>query len=313
MRFSVVIPLYNQASYIARSVQSVLKQTYQDFEIIVVDDGSTDGGEKTVEAFCDPRIRIVHQRNSGVSAARNCGFRTAAADMIAFLDADDQWKEDCLERFDFLCYKYPNCGLYGLSYVKIDQMNQISIPVSIRDIPQNWNGILDNYIKLATIDEPFNSSSVCIPKNVLEQIHGFPEGVNHGEDLIVWLKIFLSYPIAFYHTVSCIYHDNPKSITKYLFTPDLYFENRVEEFLQNEGLSVELKNDLFEYYAMHLITSSIFFILQGENQEGRYLLSKCKNTRRFGRKRIRWLFFSFFPTAILRWLVRLRNRNINLN
>lgn len=89
---SVIIPTYNREETIARAIQSVLKQTFQDFEIIVVDDGSTDRTRAVVEGFCDPRIRYLrHEQNRGAAAARNTGIRTARGAYLAFLDSDDEW------------------------------------------------------------------------------------------------------------------------------------------------------------------------------------------------------------------------------
>ena len=87
---SVIIPLYNGAAYIERSIHSVLNQTFQEFEIVVVDDGSTDDGPQRVTAFHLPHIRLIRKANGGVSAARNTGIREARYGLIAFLDADDE-------------------------------------------------------------------------------------------------------------------------------------------------------------------------------------------------------------------------------
>ena len=116
MKISVVIPLYNKARYVVRAVNSVLSQSYNDFELIIVNDGSTDGGERLISDIKDPRLHLVNQSNAGVSAARNRGINEAAADHIAFLDADDEWKKGFLESMLNLHSKHPNAGLFASAY-----------------------------------------------------------------------------------------------------------------------------------------------------------------------------------------------------
>src|SRR5947209_14845994 len=96
LRVSVIVPLYNKARYIGRCLDAIDGQTEGSFEVIVVDDGSTDGGEKLVEKRGDPRVRLVSQENAGPGAARNHGARLAQSPVVAFLDADDAWDRDYL-------------------------------------------------------------------------------------------------------------------------------------------------------------------------------------------------------------------------
>ena len=91
MKFSIVIPLYNKQDCIRQALDCVFNQSFQDFEVIVVDDGSTDRGAEIVREYKDERLRLVSQKNSGVSAARNAGIAAAHNSWIAFLDADDIW------------------------------------------------------------------------------------------------------------------------------------------------------------------------------------------------------------------------------
>jgi len=109
---SVVIPLYNKERHIARAIQSVLGQTHRDLELIVINDGSTDGSEKTAERYTDPRIQLVHQANAGVSAARNRGIAEARAELVAFLDAYDEWLPEHLAAINRPAKKQPECGAY---------------------------------------------------------------------------------------------------------------------------------------------------------------------------------------------------------
>ena len=97
--FSVIIPLYNKESFIEKTLECVLNQTFKDFEIIIVNDGSTDNGLEKIKKFTDNRIKIFQQENQGVSVARNKGMEMAEGEYFCFLDADDEWKNDCLENF----------------------------------------------------------------------------------------------------------------------------------------------------------------------------------------------------------------------
>lgn len=110
--FSIIIPLYNKVDYIEKAIQSVLAQTYQNFEIIVVNDGSTDEGEKIVESFHNKKIILINQINQGVSVARNTGAQNSKYDFLAFLDADDIWHSEFLEQLNVLINKFPEMGIY---------------------------------------------------------------------------------------------------------------------------------------------------------------------------------------------------------
>ena len=126
---SVVIPLYNKEHQIAETLRSVLEQTFQDFEVVIVDDGSTDKSSEEALKIRDPRIRFVRQENAGVSAARNRGIEEARFDLIAFLDADDRWKPEYLQTQYDLFQKYPQCGVFACNYefVHADSHTEIGV------------------------------------------------------------------------------------------------------------------------------------------------------------------------------------------
>ena len=113
INISVVIPLYNKAAEIERTLRSVLAQTLSPLEIIVVDDGSTDGSAAIVERVGGERVRLVHQQNRGVSAARNRGIELSRGEYVAFLDGDDRWNPDYLQTLAAFIAKHPDCGAYG--------------------------------------------------------------------------------------------------------------------------------------------------------------------------------------------------------
>lgn len=198
MSITVVIPLYNKAQYIQRAINSVLRQSFQDFHILIVDDGSTDEGPSIVSSYTDSRIALVSQSNQGVSVARNKGIKEATDDLIAFLDADDEWKPELLEKFYKLSIQYPNCDVFGARYVKVDGEGKELISI-VNGLPfKTDNGILTNYFEIASqSDPPLWSSCVMIRKSVISAIGGFPVGIKQGEDLLTWARLAARYQIAY--------------------------------------------------------------------------------------------------------------------
>lgn len=196
---SVVIPLYNKEQSIPSTLQSVLKQTYQDFEIVIVNDGSTDHSVEEVAKVTDPRIRLIHQNNAGVSAARNRGIEEAKGEYIAFLDADDEWKSEYLRTQYELTQKYPECSVFACNYEFKNTQGKIT-PTIIRKLPfKGEDGILSNYFEVASCSHPpICSISIMVKKNAIQSIGGFPIGIKSGEDLLTWARLACRYSIAFY-------------------------------------------------------------------------------------------------------------------
>ena len=166
---SVVIPLYNKEQSIASTLQTVQNQTYQDFEIVIVDDGSTDHSVEEVTKVLNPRIRLIHQENAGVSAARNRGIEEAKGEYIAFLDADDEWKPDYLKTQYELTQKYPECSVFACNYEFKDTQGKVT-PTIIRKLPfKGKNGILSNYFEVASCSHPpICSISIMVKKNAIQ-------------------------------------------------------------------------------------------------------------------------------------------------
>jgi glycosyltransferase involved in cell wall biosynthesis len=195
---SVVIPLYNMERFIARTLQTVFAQTFQDFEIVIVNDGSTDNSVECVKSIDDPRIRLINQENQGVSVARNTGIREARYDYIALLDADDSWKPDYLESQINLIRAYPDCRVFACAYVLKNHDGEIKNIVLNRIPFQNDTGILDNYFCVASCSHPpLWTSAVVFEKNAFLSTGGFFVGVTAGEDLLVWAKLAVNNKIAY--------------------------------------------------------------------------------------------------------------------
>ena len=195
---SVVTPLYNKEKQIAETLRSVLRQSFQDFEIVVVNDGSTDGSVAAAESVQDERIRIIHQDNAGVSAARNRGIEEARYEFIAFLDADDRWKPDYLQTQYELTQKYPECSVFACNYEFVHADGLVH-PTIIRKLPfEGGDGILSNYFEVASCSHPpMWTSAVMVRKEALLSIDGFPVGIKSGEDLLTWARLACHGKIAY--------------------------------------------------------------------------------------------------------------------
>jgi len=190
MKFSVVIPLYNKAPYVQRSIESALAQTYVDFEIIVIDDGSTDRSAAIVAALSDPRIRLVHQSNAGVSAARNHGVRLARGEWVTFLDADDWQHPDYLATLLKLAKWYPYVDAVATRYFSIDHTEcskMRSWPTLAEDAEVE---LIDDLPGRWMLSPSLCTCSIAIRTSVLQRMQPcFPEGESSGEDLDLWFRL----------------------------------------------------------------------------------------------------------------------------
>lgn len=216
LMITVVIPLYNKENTIVTALESVLAQTYQDFEVVVVDDGSTDNGAAVVEGYTDPRIRIIRQENAGVSAARNCGIEAARGEYVAFLDADDEWLPEFLEEIVTLQNEFPTSRAQATNYTI--NSRGVKSPNILRRIPfQGMHGVLFNYFEVASYSHPpVWTSALCIERKFLQEIGGFPLGITSGEDLLTWARIavhthwaYSLRPLAQYNVEALLVDEKP--------------------------------------------------------------------------------------------------------
>lgn len=202
--FSIIIPLYNKEHFVKATINSALKQSFENYEIIVVNDGSTDNSKDVVKSIKDDRIKLYNIKNSGVSNARNYGVKMTKSNYIVFLDADDTWKINHLENLKKLLDRFPNCGLYACAYNK--QISNLFLKSIYPKIPteKGWMGIVTNYFESSTIDALAWTSAVMMPKDTFNKLGGFDENITlgAGEDTDLWIKTALNYPIAFSNTTT---------------------------------------------------------------------------------------------------------------
>ena len=204
---SVVIPLYNKEHQILKTLESVLRQSYTDYEIVIVNDGSTDQSVEKIKELTDPRIRMIHQNNAGVSAARNRGIKESRGEYIAFLDADDEWKSNYLSSIADLINRHHDCDVFTVAYEFKDEYGNTKPSVIRCKNLNNENCLSENYFHIASIsDAPLWTSAVVASKSSLIECGGFPEGVTSGEDLITWAKLASGYKIARLNETLAVYY-----------------------------------------------------------------------------------------------------------
>ena len=198
LMISIVIPLYNKATSIATALNCVLAQTYQDFEVVIVDDGSTDDGAVVVEQYADSRIRLIRQENAGVSAARNRGIAEAEGEYVAFLDADDEWMPEYLAVQHCLTQRYPQCDVFATNYI-FRGFTGNKVSTILRKLPSKAQDfVMTNYFAVAySSHPPLWTSAVMVRRSVIDGVGGFPVGVKSGEDLLTWARLAIKYKIAY--------------------------------------------------------------------------------------------------------------------
>lgn len=220
--FSVIIPVYNKGPHIKRSISSVLKQTFQDFELLLINDASTDNSLEEMQKYTDHRIRIFHRYEPGPGgyAARNLGIKEARAEWVAFLDADDEWMPEHLEKMHDLAQKYPDVHFMSCGWQTQNKNKKRDDPFYKKF---NANATLkinvEEYLKFALkYKAPVRTSVICIKKASPIALNLFPAdlGAKRGGDLHAWLKLICYHKkMSWSNHLGAIYHiDSVNMVTK---------------------------------------------------------------------------------------------------
>lgn len=227
IKYSIIVPLYNKAPYVRHALESITAQIFRDYEVIVVDDGSTDNSLAVVKEFVeriddrwiddrctsiddrkiDNRWTIISQANAGVAVARNNGGAKSKGEYLCFLDADDWWEANFLEEMDRLIKEYPEAGLYATNYVYYKPGKT--------HVALNFERGYLNYSKayLHSDAMPVWTGAACMPRKVFDEMGGFPVGIKLGEDFLLWAKTALHYKVAFSEKPLAYYNnDVPASL-----------------------------------------------------------------------------------------------------
>ncbi|WP_289037006.1 glycosyltransferase family 2 protein [uncultured Zobellia sp.] len=208
--FSVVIPLYNKAHTIVNTLQSVLSQSYSEFEVVIVNDGSTDNGVEVIQNLTkDPRIKIIDQENQGVSAARNRGVEESSFDYIAFLDGDDEWESKYLERMHEAIVKHPEAGMFcSAGTIRSGEHSILRLAKKYANTICSVDFFENPHVFLHT-------SATVVKKIDFYKTGGFPVGMRRNQDFACFFSIGLITPVVYIGIPLSVYvGDVPGQATK---------------------------------------------------------------------------------------------------
>jgi glycosyltransferase involved in cell wall biosynthesis len=202
-KFSVVISVFNKEKYITETLNSVLDQTFTDFEIVILNDGSTDNSEAEILKFKDSRIRYYSKENSGASAARNYTIQQAQSENIALMDADDYWYPFYLEEQNRLLTEFPNQSVFATA-TEIKRNGKIfKNSYSIKTIGEDT--VVVNYFEASQLDSVLLSISTVLKKGVFEKVGWYDPQIKSGEDTDLYVRIGLKYNVVFSPKVCATY------------------------------------------------------------------------------------------------------------
>jgi glycosyltransferase involved in cell wall biosynthesis len=264
---SIIIPTYNRASYIQKALDSVFKQTYRDFEVIVIDDGSSDNTKEVLQKYGN-RIRYSYQDNHGISHARNTGIRNSKGDYIAFLDSDDYWLPEKLNRQIELFHTNPEYGMVASCCASI------RLDGSYRDKnrPGKSGWILKDLFQANFI----RTSSAVIKKDCFDRVGVFDEQLKECEEYDLWLRIAAQFPIGFINESLAVYVDNPDGVSTDSLTGRLYRLKVLEKQYLKEQIPEKI-------YAKRIANTCHYigrhFLARGDKMKGKHYIKKAQKLR----------------------------------
>ena len=250
MNISVVIPSYNRKDFLKRSIDSAINQTKKPLEIIVVDDGSTDGTETMIKSDYD-FVKFIKQKNKGVSAARNIGIKVSIGEWICFLDSDDEWKKDKLEKQINAMKSNPGYKFFHSNEIWIKN----GLRINQKKKHKKYGGdIFDKCLDMCRI----SPSSVMINKTVFDEVGNFNEGLVVCEDYELWLRICDKYKVFFIDEPLIIKYGGHQGQLSYSIESIENHRIKALEYLTLENLNRKNKR-----HAIQMLLSKLNIYLKG--------------------------------------------------
>ena len=309
--FSVVMPLFNKEPFVERAIRSVLDQTHEEFELLVVDDGSTDKGPDVVRGIPDARVRLLQQRNSGVAAARNAGVLNGHYEHIAFLDADDTWEPGCLAKLNELMDAFPGAALFGVNQWIMLAGGEI-ICDDFKGLFGNADkGLLRDYFGLfAQIGRsPFSNSGFALRRRVFDDVGGYRPGVTLTEDSDLWCRVALKHDIAFSSTPLVTYYMETPGNTLARFEPrDFEVSVTLQTALDNDCVRATDRCAVKQLVALQQLRLVRRALAASDMPFVRQKAGERRFIRRYPFQAVLYLAVSRMPPKLVRSLYRIAKR-----
>lgn len=290
-RISVVIPLYNKEAEVGRAVLSVVKQSLAPREIIVVDDGSTDGSRAVVQRIIEEHpeacIRLIVQDNAGVSAARNRGIREAQGDFVALLDADDAWLTGYIAEICRLMEYYPDADAYSTAFNIVSGESCVAAPVPTSE------GYIDVASEALCGRYPIIPSTATLRRSMLLEVGGFPEGMRIGEDQWLWVRMVQCGARFCFSPMSLVRYSRTASNRSASIYRAEHSEHSIEELYNPEQ-----SESLNEYIARIGIGKAITQSLRGGRSDADHAAEVFAYTRRSRRQLRRLKLLNALPMSL---------------
>ncbi len=310
--FSIIIPAYNSAKFIDCAINSVFEQSVNDWELIIVDDGSTDDTLSVLEKYSgDDRITVISQQNEGVSAARNNGINHAKGKYLAFLDADDVWHADHLEVMSELIKKYPDAGLYGtFTRTKLVNGSEITECNFFRD--REDTVYLEDFFEAYYNDKSakmFTVITTCTTAEAMKKAGGFPLNTPIGEDLEMSLRVAAYYPVVLSSKATATYIKENSTATKdKSFDPDWGFFDTVEELYSDPDIPETKKKNLRKLMQWFTMRRCRHYMIAGERKKAWEQYYKIGSDPSLRKDKLITLLLLFMPACLVKKIFAVRWR-----
>ena len=312
MKFSIVIPLYNKETCIKKTVQTVLAQTVQDFEIVIVNDGSTDRSAQIVENMNCAKVRLIHQKNQGVSAARNTGITEAKGEYVCFLDADDLWKRDFLATVIRLIEEFPEASVFCPAY-EVKYAEKAIVP-DWKSVVSEKDCLVRDFFEMATGSFwVTHSSNTVVKKSELNKMDKlFPVGETCYEDFDFWLRLGSRCKVAFSNHICATYIRTTENNARATHTGKVVYSKSymrtLSRYLHDENLTLKQKQWVREIRDRRMVPFIFSLLFCGKREKARMELERWHPVRKYEKYKIGLQFASMLPQSLIIKIQEIRYR-----